>query len=130
MCLTKQWTRLVLSGDSHALERTGMTKASSCMPAQTMTSERAAPVVGSDDDQRRRFAGVLLLAVFVAIQARSEHPLLPLPAFTQEAAAARLEAARLREQNTTLQTRLAELEARPRRHDTASIQRWGYSTTE
>jgi hypothetical protein len=45
MCLTKQWTRLVLSGDSHALERTGMTKASSCMPAQTMTSDRAAPAV-------------------------------------------------------------------------------------
>jgi hypothetical protein len=56
--------------------------------------------------------------------------LLAPPAFTQEAAAARLEAARLREQNTTLQTRLAELEARPRRHDTASIPRWSYSTTE
>ena len=53
-----------------------------------------------------------------------------LPTFAQEAAAARREAARLREQNTTLQTRLAELEARPRQHGTASIQRWGYSTTE
>jgi hypothetical protein len=37
-----------------------------------------------------------------------------LPAFAQETAAARREAARLRLQNTTLQTRLAELEARPR----------------
>jgi phage shock protein A len=44
-----------------------------------------------------------------------------LPAFAQEAAAARREAARLRQQNTELQTRLAELEARPRRHDTTSI---------
>ncbi|MEY2589957.1 MAG: FMN-dependent NADH-azoreductase [Acidimicrobiaceae bacterium] len=63
MCLTKQWTRLVLSGDSHALERTGMTKASSCMPAQTMTSERAAPVVGSDDDQRRRWWILAVLGI-------------------------------------------------------------------
>jgi phage shock protein A len=45
-----------------------------------------------------------------------------LPAFAQEAAAARRETARLRLQNTTLQTRLAELEARPRRHDPTSIQ--------
>jgi phage shock protein A len=45
-----------------------------------------------------------------------------LPAFAQEAAAARREAARLRLQNSTLQTRLAELEARPRRHDTTTIQ--------
>jgi len=44
-----------------------------------------------------------------------------LPAFAQEVAAARREAARLRLQNTKLQTRLAELEARPRRHDTTSI---------
>jgi hypothetical protein len=44
-----------------------------------------------------------------------------LPAFAQEAAARR-EAARLRLQNSTLQTRLAELEARPRRHDTTTIQ--------
>jgi phage shock protein A len=43
-----------------------------------------------------------------------------LPAFAQEAAAARREAARLRLQNTTLQTRLAELEARVRQHDTAT----------
>jgi phage shock protein A len=34
-----------------------------------------------------------------------------LPAFAQEAAAARREAARLRRQNTTLQARLTELEA-------------------
>jgi phage shock protein A len=46
-----------------------------------------------------------------------------LPAFAQEAAAARREAARLRQQNTALQTRLAELEARPRRHDTTTINR-------
>jgi phage shock protein A len=46
-----------------------------------------------------------------------------LPAFAQETAAARREAARLRVQNTTLQTRLAELEARARRHDTATINR-------
>jgi phage shock protein A len=46
-----------------------------------------------------------------------------LPAFAQEAAAARLEAAGLRQQNTALQTRLAELEARPGRYDTASIGR-------
>jgi regulator of replication initiation timing len=46
-----------------------------------------------------------------------------LPAFAQEAAAARREAARLRVENTKLQTRLAELEAQPRRHDTTSIQR-------
>jgi phage shock protein A len=45
-----------------------------------------------------------------------------LPAFAQETAAARREAARLRLQNTKLQTRLAELEARPRQHDTTSIQ--------
>jgi len=37
-----------------------------------------------------------------------------LPAFAQETAAARREAARLRLQNTKLQTRLAELDARPR----------------
>lgn len=36
-----------------------------------------------------------------------------LPAFAEEAAAARREAARLRLQNTKLQTRLAELAARP-----------------
>ena len=41
-----------------------------------------------------------------------------LPAFAQEAAAARREAARLRRQNTKLQTRLSELEAPPRQHDT------------
>ena len=46
-----------------------------------------------------------------------------LPTFAQEAAAARREAARLRRQNTTPQTRLAELEARPRRHDTTTIDR-------
>jgi phage shock protein A len=46
-----------------------------------------------------------------------------LPAFAQEAAAARREAARLRLQNTKLQTRLAELEARPRQHDTTTINR-------
>jgi hypothetical protein len=46
-----------------------------------------------------------------------------LPAFAQETAAARREAARLRLQNTKLQTRLAELEARPRQHDTTSIDR-------
>ena len=45
-----------------------------------------------------------------------------LPAFAQETAAARREAARLRLRNTKLQTRLAELEARPRQHDTTSIQ--------
>jgi phage shock protein A len=45
-----------------------------------------------------------------------------LPAFAQETAAARREAARLRLQNTTLQTRLAELEARPRQHDPTYIQ--------
>lgn len=45
-----------------------------------------------------------------------------LPAFAEETAAARREAARLRLQNTKLQTRLAELEARPRQHDTTSIQ--------
>ena len=45
-----------------------------------------------------------------------------LPAFAEETAAARRETARLRLQNTKLQTRLAELEARPRQHDTASIQ--------
>jgi phage shock protein A len=45
-----------------------------------------------------------------------------LPAFAQETAAARREAARLRLQNTKLQTRLAELEARPRQHDTTSLQ--------
>jgi phage shock protein A len=44
-----------------------------------------------------------------------------LPAFAEEAAAASREAARLRRQNTKLQSRLAELEARPRRHDTTSI---------
>jgi phage shock protein A len=42
-----------------------------------------------------------------------------LPAFAQEAAAARREAARLRQQNTTLQTRLAELEARATARPTA-----------
>jgi phage shock protein A len=46
-----------------------------------------------------------------------------LPVFAQETAAARREAAQLRLQNTTLQTRLAELEARPRRHDTTTINR-------
>jgi hypothetical protein len=46
-----------------------------------------------------------------------------LPAFAQEAAGARREAARLRQQNTALQTRFAELEARPRRHDTTTINR-------
>jgi hypothetical protein len=46
-----------------------------------------------------------------------------LPAFAQEAAAARREAARVRLQNTKLQARLAELEARPRRHDTTTINR-------
>jgi phage shock protein A len=46
-----------------------------------------------------------------------------LPAFAQEAAAARREAARLRLENTKLHSRLAELEAQPRRHDTTSIQR-------
>ena len=35
-----------------------------------------------------------------------------LPAFAQEAASARREAARLRSQNATLQRRIAELEAR------------------
>jgi phage shock protein A len=45
-----------------------------------------------------------------------------LPAFAQETAAARREAARLRRQNTTLQTRLAELDARPRQHDPTSFQ--------
>lgn len=45
-----------------------------------------------------------------------------LPAFAAEAAAARRETARLRLQNTTLQTRLAELEARPRQHDPTPIQ--------
>jgi phage shock protein A len=42
-----------------------------------------------------------------------------LPAFAQEAAAARREAARLRQQNTTLQTRLAELESRATARPTA-----------
>jgi phage shock protein A len=46
-----------------------------------------------------------------------------LPAFAEEAAAARRETARLRLQNTKLQTRLAELEARARRHDTATVNR-------
>jgi phage shock protein A len=46
-----------------------------------------------------------------------------LPAFAQETAAARREAARLRLQNTKLQTRLAELEGRPTRHDTTTINR-------
>jgi phage shock protein A len=46
-----------------------------------------------------------------------------LPAFAQETAGARREAARPRLQNTTLQTRLAELEARPRQHDTTTINR-------
>jgi hypothetical protein len=46
-----------------------------------------------------------------------------LPAFAQETAAARREAARLRLQNTKLQTRLAELKARARRHDTTTINR-------
>jgi phage shock protein A len=46
-----------------------------------------------------------------------------LPAFAQETAAARREAARLRLQNTTLQTRLAELEAQARRSDAATINR-------
>jgi hypothetical protein len=45
-----------------------------------------------------------------------------LPTFAQEAAARR-EADRLRRQNTKLQTRLDELEARPRRHDTTTINR-------
>jgi phage shock protein A len=45
-----------------------------------------------------------------------------LPAFAAEAAAARRETARLRLRNITLQTRLAELESRPRQHDTTSIQ--------
>jgi phage shock protein A len=45
-----------------------------------------------------------------------------LPAFAQEAAAARREATRLHLQNTKLQTRLAELEARPRQHDPTSTQ--------
>jgi phage shock protein A len=45
-----------------------------------------------------------------------------LPAFAEETAAARREAARLRLQNTTLQTRLAELEARPRQHGPTYIQ--------
>jgi phage shock protein A len=49
-----------------------------------------------------------------------------LPAFAQETAAARREAARLRLQNTKLQTRLAELEGRPRQHDTTSIQLRSY----
>ncbi|MEA2160937.1 MAG: hypothetical protein QOD66_3317 [Solirubrobacteraceae bacterium] len=49
-----------------------------------------------------------------------------LPAFAQETAAARREAARLRLQNTKLQTRLAELEAGPRQHDTTSIQPRSY----
>jgi phage shock protein A len=49
-----------------------------------------------------------------------------LPAFAQEAAAARREAARLRRQNTNLKTRLAELEARPRQHDTTSMQPRSY----
>jgi phage shock protein A len=53
-----------------------------------------------------------------------------LPTFAQEAAAARREAARLRLQNTKLQGRLAELQARPRRHDTTSIQRRSYFTNE
>jgi phage shock protein A len=46
-----------------------------------------------------------------------------LPTFAQEAAAARREADRLRRQNTKLQARLDELEARPRRHDTTTINR-------
>jgi phage shock protein A len=53
-----------------------------------------------------------------------------LPVFAQETAAARREAAQLRLQNTTLQTRIDELEARPTRHDPASIQRWSYFTNE
>ena len=43
-----------------------------------------------------------------------------LPAFAQETVAARREAAWLRRQNTKLQTRLAELEARSGQHDTTS----------
>jgi phage shock protein A len=43
-----------------------------------------------------------------------------LPAFAQEAAAARRETARLHLQNSRLQSRLAELEARPKRHDTTT----------
>ena len=46
-----------------------------------------------------------------------------LPAFAQEAAAARREAARLRLQNTKLQTRLTELETPPRQHDTTTNDR-------
>jgi hypothetical protein len=47
-----------------------------------------------------------------------------LPAFAQETAAARREAARLRRQNTQLQqTRLVELEAQATRDDTATINR-------
>jgi len=46
-----------------------------------------------------------------------------LPVFAQETAAARREAAWLRLQNTNLQNRLAELEDRSRRHDTATINR-------
>jgi phage shock protein A len=45
------------------------------------------------------------------------------PAFAEEAAAARREAARLRLQNTKLQTRLTELEAPPRQHDTTTNDR-------
>jgi phage shock protein A len=46
-----------------------------------------------------------------------------LPTFAQETAAARREADRLRRQNTKLETRLAELKARARRHDTTTINR-------
>jgi hypothetical protein len=46
------------------------------------------------------------------------------PAFAQEAAAARREAARLRLQNTKPQTRVTQLEAQPRRHNPTSIQPW------
>jgi phage shock protein A len=46
-----------------------------------------------------------------------------IPAFAQEAAAARREAARLRLQNTELQTRLIELGAPPRQQDTTTNDR-------
>ena len=46
------------------------------------------------------------------------------PAFAQEAAAARREAARLRLQNTKPQTRVTQLEAQSRQHNPTSIQPW------
>src|SRR6202165_754691 len=62
LCLIKKQTRFVLSRRPSAPREDGDDQGV-FMPAHTSTSDRAAPVVGSDGDQRRRWWILAVLGI-------------------------------------------------------------------